>query len=116
MLNNGTFEGSYEYYIDFLSAVAFALGDDQAKMADACMYAVDLIGLLQSLGLNLPDNVKFDFEKSRLRFEWRQNDDSDVVFIISDEEIRSIVYKNGGELIELNTVVRGMSLESSLAK
>ena len=115
MQSSGIFKDSYDYYVNFLGEIALELQVEKPKLAEACMYAVDLVRLLQSLSLNLPDRLKFDFEKSRLRFEWEQ-DGAEVVFLISDEEIRSIVYREGSELIELNTVQRGGLALDSLIK
>lgn len=107
MQSNGTFENSYDYYVDCLKEIASNIFVQDAKLADACMYAVDVIKLLKSLNMDLPCRVKFDWEKSRLRFEWDHPDGSLVVFLISDEEIRSVVHKQDSTIVEVNIVQRG---------
>lgn len=113
MQSNGTFENSYDYYAGCLQEIAAHIVVEDSKLADACMYAVDVIKLLKSLSMDLPCRLKFEFDKSRLRFEWDHPDGSLVVFLIADEEIRSLVYKENNTIIEMNTVQRGaLSAES----
>jgi hypothetical protein len=116
MQNNGTFENSYDYYVECLVEIATNIASDHEKLADACMYAVDLVMLLKSLQMDLPCKVSFDWNKSRLKFEWNKPGQESVVFIISDEEIRSLVYKDNNSLVEINTVHRGSLSSDALYK
>jgi hypothetical protein len=107
MQSSGTFENSYDYYCKSLQEIAEYIAADDVRLADACLYAVEVIQLLKSLNMALPDHIRFDWDKSRLRFEWKQDDGDLVVFLITDEEIRSLVYKQNSTVVEFNTVQRG---------
>lgn len=107
MQSNGTFDNTYDYYATSLQEIAAHVVLEDGKLADACMYAVDVINLLKSLNMDLPCRLRFEFERSRIRFEWDHPDGSLVVFLIADEEIRSLVYKENNTIIEMNTVQRG---------
>jgi hypothetical protein len=116
MQSSGIFENSYDYYCKGLKEIAEQIASEDPRLADACIYGSELIQLLKSLDMDLPSRIKFEWEKSRIRFEWVQSDESLVVFLVSDEEIRSLVYKENNTIVEINTVQRGSLSEDSLYK